>query len=64
MEIEQKRAYRRKKLGTDVQADEVTQVAQQTQIVREQENPVQVVSSIGQSHMGWVLTNNGWECKE
>lgn len=63
MDIEQKRATRRKKLGTDTVADNIATVAVEPNITKEIENPIQESRPVGETHMGWKLTNNGWEFK-
>lgn len=63
MDIEQKRATRRKKLGTDTVTDNVASVAIEPNITKEIENPNQASRPIGETHMGWKLTEKGWELK-
>lgn len=62
-EIEQKRAARRKKLGTDEQAT-IIQKATETKIINA--NPVIEQPALfeqGARVNGWVLTPHGWEYK-
>lgn len=60
-DIEQKRAARRKKLGTD-QVELTVQKDSETAIINGNEHiPQPVLYETGDTHSGWTLTDKGWE---
>lgn len=63
MSIEQKRAERRKRLGTAEGMAQVQEEAKPDIIIQDKTVPVPALFQQGQKCNGWILTENGWEMR-